>query len=64
METFEVSKLQPVAISLAVRPKTGEIIDVGVASMRAKGRLADLAWLKGIERVEITQENMGYNQAS
>jgi hypothetical protein len=50
METFEVSKLQPVAISLAVRPKTGEIIDVGIATMKAKGHLADLAWLKGIER--------------
>jgi transposase-like protein len=49
-ETFEITKLQPVSIALAVRPKTGEIIDVGVATMKAKGHLADLAWLKGIER--------------
>lgn len=50
METYEVSKLQPLSISLAVRPKTGEIIGVAVGTMKAKGHLADLAYLKGIER--------------
>ncbi len=40
METCEGSKKRPLSISLAVRAKTGQIIDVGVAKMKLKGKLA------------------------
>ena len=56
METYEGSKLKPLSISIAVRPKTGEIIDVAVASMKSKGLLADLAFLKGIVREDTRSD--------
>jgi transposase-like protein len=40
MESFEVTRQIPVSIAIAVRPKTGEIIDAAVATMNTKGKLA------------------------
>lgn len=40
METFEHTKLKPISIAIAVRAKTGQIIDAEVATMNAKGHLA------------------------
>lgn len=43
METFEHSKLKPLSIAIAVRAKTGEIIDAKVSQMPAKGPTAPLS---------------------
>jgi transposase-like protein len=43
MESYEHTKLKPVTIAVAVRPKTGEIIDIEVAAIPASGHLADLS---------------------
>ena len=43
METYEVSKLLPLSIALAVRAKTGQIIDAQVAVMNCHGRMAPVA---------------------
>ena len=40
METFEHTRLKPLSIAIAVRPKTGEIIDIEVSIMNAKGLIA------------------------
>lgn len=41
METYEHTKLKPLSIALAVRVKTGEIIDAKVASMNCHGHMAN-----------------------
>jgi hypothetical protein len=43
METYEHSKCKPLSISLAVRAKTGDIIDARVAFMNCKGKLASIS---------------------
>lgn len=43
METFEHTRLKPLSIAIAVRPKTGEIIDLQVASMKCHGKLSSVA---------------------
>jgi len=42
METCEATKCKPLSIALAVRPKTGFIIDAQVAKMKCKGKLKNL----------------------
>lgn len=46
METFEHTRLKPLSVALAVRAKTGEIIEAQVATMNCKGRLAGVAQQK------------------
>jgi transposase-like protein len=46
METFEHSRLKPLSIALAVRAKTGEILDTRVATMNCKGHLAAISQRK------------------
>ena len=46
METFEHTRLKPVSVALAVRAKTGEVIDIRCASMPYKGPLASIALKK------------------
>lgn len=43
METFEETKLKPLSIALAIRPKTGEIIDIKVAPMKARSSHSDIS---------------------
>lgn len=43
METFEHTRMKPLSIALAVRVKTGEIIDAEVSTIKAKGKLARVA---------------------
>jgi len=40
METYEVSKLKPLSIALAVRAKTGQILGAKVAEMNCHGKTA------------------------
>ena len=40
LETFEHSRLKPLSIAVAVRPKTGQILGVDIATMNAKGTQA------------------------
>ena len=46
LETFEHTKCKPLAVSVGVEFKTRRIVDLGVASMPAKGRLAKIALKK------------------
>ena len=46
METFEHTRLKPVAVAIAVRAKTGEVIDIQCSSMAYKGPLAAKAFAK------------------
>lgn len=46
METFEHTRLKPLSIAIAVRAKTGEIIEAQVSSKTAHGYLAKLAQQK------------------
>lgn len=43
METYEACKLLPLSIALAVRPKTGQIVNAQVAIMNCHGRMAPVA---------------------
>lgn len=43
METFEHTRLKPLGMPLAVCGQTGNIIDVSVATMNAKGLLAEIS---------------------
>jgi hypothetical protein len=43
METIEHSKLKPLSIALAVRPKTGQIIGAKAATMNCHGHMAALS---------------------
>lgn len=46
METFEHTKLKPIAISVGVVAKTGEIVDLRAETLHYKGPLAALAFRK------------------
>lgn len=46
METFEHTKLKPIAISVGVIAKTGEIVDLRAETLHYKGPLAALAFRK------------------
>jgi len=46
MQTFEHTKLKPVTIAVAVRAKTGEIVDMRAAPIPYQGPLAPLAFRK------------------
>ncbi len=46
MESFEHTKLKPLTIAIAVRAKTGELIDLDVQTLNYKGPLAALAFKK------------------
>lgn len=61
METYESTKLKPVSIALAVRPKTGEILGIDVGSMKAKGHLADRYALKYSEERQDTRDESRTN---
>ena len=43
METYEHTKCKPLSITLAVRVKTGDIIDAKIAVMQCKGKLAPIS---------------------
>lgn len=43
LETFEHTRLKPLSVSIAVRVKTGEILDMSVATMACKGWNASLS---------------------
>jgi len=53
METLQGNKKRPLSISLAIRAKTGQIIDARVAKMRLKGRLAK----KYLENIKYWNED-------
>jgi hypothetical protein len=46
METFEHTRLKPLSIALAVRAKTGEIIEAQVAEMNCHGKAASVSQFK------------------
>jgi transposase-like protein len=46
VETFEHTKLKPLSVTVAVRAKTGEIIEAQVGTMQCKGHLAEIAQTK------------------
>lgn len=46
METFEHTKLKPLSIAIAVRAKTGEIIEAQVATMNCHGNTAKISQAK------------------
>lgn len=46
LETFEHTRLKPLSIAIAVRAKTGEIVEAKVATMNCKGHLASIAQQK------------------
>jgi len=46
MEAYEHTPLKPLSIALAVRVKTLQIVDSGVATMNAKGHLAETSLAK------------------
>lgn len=46
METFEHTRLKPLSITLAVRAKTGQIIEAQVATMNCHGQTASLSQAK------------------
>lgn len=43
METYEGSKLKPLSIALAVRSRTGQILDAQVATMNCHGKMVRLS---------------------
>lgn len=46
METFEHTRLKPLSIAIAVRAKTGEIIEAQVAEMNCHGKAAKISQFK------------------
>jgi len=46
LETFEHTRLKPLSIAIAVRAKSGEILEAQVATMNCKGHLARVAQQK------------------
>jgi hypothetical protein len=46
MESFEHTRLKPLSVAIAVRARTGEILDAQVATMSCKGHLAAVALRK------------------
>lgn len=46
VETFEHTRLKPLSIAVAIREKTGEIIEAQVATMNCKGPLAKISQFK------------------
>ena len=59
METFEHSKCKPLSIPLAVEPESRAILDIRVASMPAKGRLAEISRKKYGPRADERPEVSG-----
>ena len=58
METFEKTRMIPLSIAIAVRPRTGEIIDAEVATMNAKGHLAEESVEKYGLRVDTRKSSL------
>jgi hypothetical protein len=58
METFEHSKCKPLSIPIVVDPNTRKILNFGVASMPAKGPLAELARKKYGFRIDQRPETI------
>ena len=59
METYEHTRLKPLSISIAVRVKTGQIIDMKVATMNCHGPLAALSQKKYGLRKDTRKEANG-----
>ena len=60
METYESSKLLPLSIALAVRPKTGTIISIKVAEMNCHGKTSQVSVLKYGKRKDERMEAARY----
>ena len=58
METFEHTKLKPLAITMAVEAKTRVILDFKISSMKAKGHLAERSRKKYGHRTDERKKHL------
>lgn len=56
IETYEHTKLKPLSIAIAIRAKTGEILDMNVGALKGKGPLAALSKIKYGHREDTTHQ--------